>query len=464
MCAWVVALVGGQAFADPLGDAIATLREQYCDALRVARIALESEDGRRVELSFTAVTVAPDGLLMVPVPSALLDYPRGYIKHCELSRPGRPDDARPARLVGVNELFDLAFVAPAAAATSQPFVDFAAADPPPPVGQPVICLGLLDASLAFRCTFELARVGPAIGGDDFTVSGVPTDATGTLLLTPSGRLVGVARPPAFGDEEFLAKGGDDRSAGFIAQPQAVRASSLHRAVAFAVRERRDWPDPWVGVAGLQVADRDICEAYGLPADEVALIVGAVVEGYPAAEAGIRAKDFIIRFEGEPIPRGATDDETIAGWTRRIKHLAVGDSVRLTTWRDGKKRELTVRLAEAPVSETRAERDFNATLGLSVRDIVFSDRFARRLDRSQGGVVVARLVQSGPAETAELEEGDIIQKIDEAAIADIEAYRRVVAEKLAVRPAALVFSIRRGTSQQMIVRVDLQPPSGRTEAP
>ena len=450
--------------ADEIAGSVSILRERFCPTLRVARIVLESDDSKRVELSFTGIVIAPDGLLAVPVPSALLDYPRGYIKNCELLRPGRPNDAAPGRLVGVNELFGLAFIEPLTPVTSQPCVEFASADDLPSFGQPILCLGLLDQSLGFRCTFETGRIGPEVGSDEFTISGVPTDATGTLLLTPAGRLVGVARPPPMGDEEFLAKSEEPRGGGFIAQPQAARARSLIRAVAFAIKERRDWPEPWIGVAGLQVAGRDICEAYGLPPDDVALVVGAVVDGYPAAQAGLQPKDFVIKFNGNPLPRGATDDETLAGWTRRLKHLAVGDTVALTIWRDGKARDVSLHLAEAPLNETKAARDFNAALGLSVREIVFRDRFDRRLDRAQNGVVVANLVQSGPAESAELEDGDIIQKIDDAAIPDFKTYRQIITRKLAEHPAALVFAVRRGTSQQLILRVELQPQSSRPETP
>ena len=143
-------------------------------------------------------------------------------------------------------------------------------------------------------------------------------------------------------------------------------------------------------------------------------------------------------------------------------MHVGDPVALTIWRERRPTTLSLRLAEAPLSETMADREFTPVLGMAVRDIVFRDRFDRRLDRSLRGVVVAHLVQSGPAETAELEEGDIIQRVNETPVPDIAAYRRVAAERLATRPGDLVFSVLRGTSQRMIVRIELQ--AARPDAP
>ena len=90
----------------------------------------------------------------------------------------------------------------------------------------------------------------------------------------------------------------------------------------------------------------------------------------------------------------------------------------------------------------------------MRDIGFRIRFDRRLDRGVRGVVVAHLVQSGPAETAELEEGDIIERIDETPVPDLATYRNVAARRLAASTGDVVFSVLRGSSQQLVVRVDL----------
>lgn len=455
--------MGGVSRADEAGEVVRRLHARYESTLCVLSVALETEDSKRAEVSYPGVTIAPSGLAMVPLPPEMFDYPRSYFQQLELMRPGKPAEGEPARLIGVNELFDLAFVEPTAPAASQPFIDFSLIGDLPEIGQPVVCLGLLEEDLGYRCSFELGRMGPPVGSDDFTISGVPTDASGTLLFDISARLVGIARPPARADEEFLVR--QNRTAeGFIVQSRATRAAALRRAVAFAIKERRDWPDPWIGVAGLQVADRDICEAYGLDPATVAIIVGAVVDGYPAQKAGLRPKDFIVKLNGQPLGRGATDDETLDIWTTRMKHQNVGDTVTLGVWRDRQEHELKLTLAEAPLSETKADREFTPALGMAVREIVFRDRFDRRLDKRVRGVVVAHLVQSGPAETAELEEGDIIERIDETPVPDLATYRQVVAKRVGGNLSDLVFSVLRGSSQRLVVRVDLAATSRPAEGP
>jgi S1-C subfamily serine protease len=459
----IILLSARPAAADDLADAIARLHKKISPALVAVTFGLETEDAKTAEFTFSGITVTPRGMVMVPISELILSSPRNYLKRVEIVHSARPDDPVDARLIGYNDTFTLAFVEPTKP-SDQPMaaIDFSDSAEPPPLGQPIIALGLLPKDMGYRCTFAVSRAGPFIGDEDFIAVGLGRNVAGMLLFTPPGRLVGVGRwtdsGAFFHDERF--------SSGFMSQPQAVRAAVLAPAVKFAIEHRRDRPQPWLGVAGLSVASREICEAYGLPPDTVAIIVGAVVDGYPAAKAGLQPRDFILRFNDRSLVRGATDDETLEIWTRLIKHMNVGEEVTLTVWRDEPEKEprasaraahqheVIITLAETPTPPARAGRVFNEALGLTVRELVFRDRFGRRLDDDTQGVVVARIVQGGPADTAELQMGDVVQKVDETAIANLEDYRRVINEKLAARPRELIFSVLRGTSEWLIVRVEL----------
>lgn len=446
--------VNSLARADEEARAITETFERVSPALRVAKLTLESEDSRRLEMRIPGCVVSADGLTMLCVADEVVSYPRGFFKTIELRRPGNGAEWTPARIVGVNELRGLMFVAPVAAEKEQPRIDIAASREAK-LAEPLIAVGLLDESMGHRPTFALARAGPPLG-DSLALPGLPVgnDGEGTLLFGRDGALVGIINGRSAllpDDETMLDMPQGDR---FMSQASATRASVLVGAVEFALRERRDWPEPWIGVAGLSVASADIREAYGLEKNAVALIVGAVVEGYPAATAGVRPKDFIVELDGRPIPAGATDGETLDTWLRRIKAMQVGAEMTLTLWRDGSRVEKKLKLVEGPTPSHRAARHFDAALGLTVRELVFEDRFYRRLDAAASGVVVGFLVQSGPAETAQLEDGDIVQKVDDVPTADLAAFRRVVEKRLAEKPPAIVFSVLRGTSQQVIARLEL----------
>lgn len=438
-----------------LGRAAADLLSRFGPTLAVVRIGLETEDGKRVEFNLAGVTVHASGLTLVPADESLLSYPRSYLKRIEIIRPEKADDPIEARLIAANDLVGALFVEPVIKATSQPCVDFSAAAHEIRIGQTLVGVALLGPGLGHRCSFELYRAGPRVGEEGFVVIGSRPDGMALLLFDTSGRLVGLARSPTGPEQDDLfAEVAPEL--GFIEQPTAARATVFEQAVAFAIRERRDWPEPWMGVAGLSVADRDICEAYKLPHDTTAIIVGAVVDGFPAAAAGLKPKDFIIALNARPLPRGSTEEETLSLFTRQLKRMNVGDAIELTIWRDEARKPVALKLSEAPKPVARADREFNSVLGLSAREIVFSDRFGRRLEPTQTGVVAAYLVQSGPADTAELSVGDIIQKIDDAPVPDLATYRKVIAEKLASKPDELIVRVLRGSSEQLILRVELQP--------
>lgn len=96
--------------------------------------------------------------------------------------------------------------------------------------------------------------------------------------------------------------------------------------------------PYLGVWVLTITP-SIAEQYGLPVDEGALIT-EIVQGSPAAEAGLLPGDITVRFDGTKIVTGS--DLTNAIWQHKV-----GDSVQLTFLRNGEERTIFISLAESP---------------------------------------------------------------------------------------------------------------------
>ena len=76
-------------------------------------------------------------------------------------------------------------------------------------------------------------------------------------------------------------------------------------------------------------------SYGLPQGAA---VGAVTEGAPAAEAGLRAGDIITAMNGEAIENS---NDLIA----KVKKCQAGDEIKLSVYRKGSELEVTVKVAE-----------------------------------------------------------------------------------------------------------------------
>jgi serine protease Do len=96
--------------------------------------------------------------------------------------------------------------------------------------------------------------------------------------------------------------------------------------------------PWLGISG-STLDPETAKSYDLPVDSGA-IVNNVIAGAPADKAGMERGDIIV----------ALDDTTIESMDQlvlEIRKSAIGDTVAITYYRNGEKKETTAVLEEKP---------------------------------------------------------------------------------------------------------------------
>jgi membrane-associated protease RseP (regulator of RpoE activity) len=111
---------------------------------------------------------------------------------------------------------------------------------------------------------------------------------------------------------------------------------------FGMMEPRLAGAPYLGVTyGAVGADQ--AEQEGLAANEGAL-VSAVMDGSPAAQAGLQAGDILLAVDGGRIVRTAM-------LRRLIQAHAVGDEVSLLVLRNGNEHKIVVTLGQAPDAVT-----------------------------------------------------------------------------------------------------------------
>jgi len=442
--ALLAALLGvataGSARADELADAIRKLHARIGPALVGVKLTFESDDGERREFELPGLVIAPDGLTMVPAPDRMQQQPRAFFRKFEMFRTERYDDPIPCKLVAFDSIAELGFVAPAKPETSAVYLDLLSAAPPPELGQPLICFGMLPESLGRRCAFELTRGGPLVAEDKLVVTPWPTTFPATAVVTMEGA--------------FVATTNLESRVRIQGTPTVRMASSLLPAVKYVLASRKDRPEPWLGLAGLVAASKDIREFYELPAGRAAIVVGHVVEGYPAEKSGLMAKDLIIGLNDKMLTIGATEDETTTAFTQAIKKCDVGQPVKLIVWRDKREVPLTTQVGEMPMTPAKAERTFNKDIGLAVRQLVFQDTFDRKLPNDQKGVIADRLVQAGPADSGGMQAGDIVRKVQDEPIDTIKDYQRVIEKALADKPKEVVLSVLRGTSENVVIRIEM----------
>ena len=113
---------------------------------------------------------------------------------------------------------------------------------------------------------------------------------------------------------------------------------------FSPKVRKAKPFVWMGRGGylgvsLQALDEDLASYFGVEPDSGALVL-SVEKETPAAEAGIKSGDVIVRINDEPV----SDPADVS---KAISEKKKGDKVELNLIRHGKKKTVTAELDETP---------------------------------------------------------------------------------------------------------------------
>jgi serine protease Do len=269
--------------------------------------------------------------------------------------------------------------------------------------------------------------------DDFiqTDAAINRGNSGGPLFNMEGEVIGV-------NTAILSPTGGSIGIGF------AMSSAVASRVVDQLREFGETRRGWLGVR-IQNVDPDIAESLGLETSVGALVTD-VPEG-PAAEAGMRAGDVIVEFDGREIP----DTRVLV---RVVADTAVGRTVDVVVYREGERQTLAVevgRLEEATLAaapglvepEAPAPRE-ESLLGmtLSTVDDTHRERFA--LSQDTRGVVVLEIDEMSDAYDKGMREGDVISEVGQQPVVEPRDVRaRVEAAEQAGRNSVLLLVRRDG---------------------
>jgi 2-alkenal reductase len=135
---------------------------------------------------------------------------------------------------------------------------------------------------------------------------------------------------------------------------AVPVNTVKRVVPSLIATGR-YADAWLGIQGVSITSL-LAEELDLPVEQ-GVLVQTVVQGGPAAKAGLQGGNRQVSFDGTFLTTGgdiivAIDGKAVQDMDNLIVYLTdktVGQKVALTVLRNGVKRTIEVTLVERPAS-------------------------------------------------------------------------------------------------------------------
>jgi Do/DeqQ family serine protease len=186
-----------------------------------------------------------------------------------------------------------------------------------------------------------------------------------------------------------------------------------------------------GYLGVQIGNLDPDIARGLSVEPYSgALVSEVVDGTPAAKAGLKSYDIITAVNGKPVK---SSQELM----NQVALIKPGSKASFTVLRDGKKKNYDVVLAErddAALAQGQPgggggngnSQATKAKTGLTLHNVTPEIVQQYRLDEGSEGALVVAVDPSSPAGRARLQEGDLIQEADMKKVQSVADFNKIIA--------------------------------------
>jgi serine protease Do len=331
-----------------------------------------------------------------------------------------------ARLVGKDDRTDLALIKIRRSGGNLPFARLGTSSHID-VGDWVMAIGNpfgLEHTVTAGIVSAKGRVIGAGPYDSFiqTDASINPGNSGGPLINAEGEVVGV-------NSAIFSQSGGNVGIGFAIP------IDLAKKVVNQLRKNGRVVRGWLGVRAQEVTPT-LASSLSLTRNrqETALVT-EVTEKSPAAEAGVKAGDIIVEFNGKPVPKSHEFPALIAD-------TPPGQKVTLRIFRDKKEHVVGIRVGELTddsdahqPSETK-----DAELGLRVQRI--TPETARRLGlNSVKGVLVVEVLPGSPADQVGIEPADVIREVNQRQVSSVKDFER--ATRLGRRGDRILLLVQRG---------------------
>lgn len=269
------------------------------------------------------------------------------------------------------------------------------------------------ASVSVGVISNLGRRLPGLGEEDDrlyadmiqTTASINPGNSGGPLFNLRGDLIGVVTA-------VHARTAGDEGAGFAIPITPLRSRIISR---LSAGEKIEYGSIGLTVRRLDPAER---EAVGLM-DGPGVAVERLEPAGPAASAGVRADDVLLRVDGHALRKPVDLVE-------RVGQTPLGERVPLELLRDGRTLTLEVEVARRDLGRVgRIRGDALRWRGLRLGELTLELRERLGLPAEVAGVVVLEVSNQRGDAPGRIGAGDVIEAVQDRAIGDLESFRQRV---------------------------------------
>ncbi len=221
-------------------------------------------------------------------------------------------------------------------------------------------------------------------------------------------------------------------------------SSMAKKVVSELKENGTVERGWLGVS-IQPVTKEIAEGLGR-SDEKGALVAKVSPDSPAAKAGMRSGDVILRVADKEV-------EKMRDLPRIVADIEPGSDVRVALWRDGKDETVKVGIGRLPtedkVAEAVPEGSVDGKVGLALKELDSETARQIGIDGKTKGVVVVGVKPGSPASAKGIRSGDVIVKANGHEVRKPSDVSEVLDKARKDGKSSVLALIKRGDAQRFI---------------